>query len=101
MRNLMRRRERPEYWLSVRRLMETGWYRVGCEPDGAEAHWRFRYGHTFETATDSQRVVAAPAEASAIHLLSRARPGAADHRLARVPARAPRSEFRHHNSRAA
>ena len=69
MRNLMRQRERPEYWLAVHRLMEAGWYRVGSEPDGPEERWRFRYGHTFETATDSQRVIAAPDEATAMHLL--------------------------------
>ena len=69
MRNLMRRRDRPEYWVSVHRLMEAGWYRVGREPDAPEGRWRFRYGHTFETATDSQRIVAAPDEVVAMRLL--------------------------------
>jgi hypothetical protein len=65
----MRRREQPEYWVSVHRLMEAGWYRVGHESDGPEERWRFRYGHTFETATNSQRVVAAPDENTAMRLL--------------------------------
>ena len=69
MRSVMRRREDQEYWASVHRLMEAGWYRVGREPDANEACWRFRYGHTYETATDSLRVIAAPDETTAMHCL--------------------------------
>jgi hypothetical protein len=69
MRRVIRHREYPEYWASVHRLMEAGWYRVGPESDAPEARWRFRYGHTFETAAHSQRVIAAPNETMAMHLL--------------------------------
>jgi hypothetical protein len=48
--------------------MEAGWYRVGRE-HGSDERWRFRHGHTFETASVAPRVIAAPDEATAMRLL--------------------------------
>ena len=69
MRSLMRQREGREYWVSVHRLMDVGWYRVGRDPGAPEARWCFRQGHIREAASASQRVIAAPDEATAMHLL--------------------------------
>jgi len=69
MRRVMRRRERPEYWDSVHRLMDIGWYRVGRDPSAPEAYWRFCQGHTRETISAPPRTIAAPDETTAMHLL--------------------------------
>jgi hypothetical protein len=69
MRSLTRRRDGPEYWSTVHRLMDVGWYRVGRDPGAPEAHWCFRQGHIQETAAAPRRVIAAPDEATAMHLL--------------------------------
>jgi hypothetical protein len=59
------------YWVLVDQLMQRGWYRVGAGPRQEDdcLVWGFREGHLRDVGRCETLWVAAPDEATAMHLL--------------------------------
>jgi hypothetical protein len=65
------RPQEDAYWVLVEQLMQRGWYRAGAGPrqEDDRAVWGFREGHLLDVGYCETLWVAAPDEATAMHLL--------------------------------